>query len=236
VNDRRQQALDSSLIVRAGALCAVAGAVSLTAQQVWDLVSGQAIEIDLPLIGSALYASQIMLFAVAVVGLYLHQRTAFATFGQVATLVAIAGTLLWSCSAANQALDVLNTGQPPGDEISTGMLAWFFVAFGSYVVGLILFAVATYRAKVLPRGAAVLVVLGIPLGLALDGVLPGALVIYGAGIAWWGLATLAQLRAARLAQHTRTTTPEPAAAANPAAERARTTPRRRAAARGTLQR
>ena len=188
----------SSIIVRVGAVCAVAGAASLVAQQVWGLVSGQAIEIDLPLVGSALYAGQIVLFAAAVVALYLHQRTAFGTFGQIATIVAMFGTLLWSCGAAYQALDVLNTGQPPGDDISTGMLGWFVVTFGWYALGLFLFAIATYRARVLPRAAAGLVIVGIPLGLT---PLPGALLVYGAGIGWWGLATWAQLRATRVPRH-----------------------------------
>jgi hypothetical protein len=48
------------------------------------------------------------------------------------------------------------------------LLAWVFVAFGLYALGLFLFGITTWRAGVLPRIPAALVVFGIPLGLILD--------------------------------------------------------------------
>lgn len=85
----------SSVLIGVGAVCAVLGMVSLVIQQIWSIVAGEVIEIDTPILGRILYAAQITLFVVAVVGLYL-QRKAFNTFGQIATLVALWGTLLWS--------------------------------------------------------------------------------------------------------------------------------------------
>ena len=185
----------SGIIVAAGAVCAVLGAVSLVTQQIWGIVAGQPIETDTPIFGRILYAGQIALFVVAVVGLYLHQRKAFGTFGQIATLVALCGTLLWSGSTASEALATVDRGgTATADNISTPLLVWIFVAFGLYALGLLLFGIATWRAGVLPRVPAALVVLGIPAGLLGESAVPGILTVYGTGIAWRGLATLVQLR------------------------------------------
>jgi hypothetical protein len=193
--DPRPTVNRSGVIIGVGAVCAVLGAVSLATQQIWSILAGEVIEIDTPILGTALYAAQIALFVVAVVGLYLHQRKAFNTFGEIATLIALLGTLLWSGSAASQALDVVaGGGKPAPDNIPTPLLVWIFIAFGLYAVGLILFGIATWRAGVLPPVSAALVVFGIPLGLVLDGFVPGILMVYGAGIAWLGVATLVQLR------------------------------------------
>src|SRR5215203_780251 len=92
----------SSVLIGVGAVCAILGMVSLVTQQIWSIVSGEVIEFHTPILGRILYAAQITLFVIAVVGLYLHQRKAFNTFGQIATLVALWGTLLWSGSATSE--------------------------------------------------------------------------------------------------------------------------------------
>jgi hypothetical protein len=89
---------------RGAGLGAVLGTVSLVTQQIWGIIAGQPIETDTPILGRTLYAGQIALFVVAVLGLYLHQRKAFGTFGQIATLAALFCTLLWSGSTASEAL------------------------------------------------------------------------------------------------------------------------------------
>ena len=176
-------------------MCAILGALSLATQQIWSIAAGLVIEIDTPILGTTLYAAEIALFAVAVVGLYLYQRHAFSRFGKVAVRVAAAGAVLWSVSAAWQAAEVIKGGgEPAGDYTSASLLVWIIIPFGLYAFGLILFGIATWRAGVLPRIPAALVVFGIPLGLALDG---PALMVYGTGIAWLGIATLAQLRSSR---------------------------------------
>jgi hypothetical protein len=185
----------SGVIIGVGAVCAILGALSLTTQQIWSTVAGTVIEIDTPILGTTLYAAQIALFAVAVAGLYLYQRHAFSRFGKVAAQVAVAGATLWSVSAAWQAAEVIKGGgKPAGDYTSTSLLMWILVPFGLYALGLILFGIATWRAGVLPRVPAALVVFGIPLGLAFDGL---ALMVYGTGLAWLGIAALAQLRSSR---------------------------------------
>ena len=180
----------SNMLIVVGAVCAVLGMVSLVIQQVWTIVAGEVIEFHTPILGRILYAAQITLFVVAVVGLYLHQRKAFNTFGQIATLVALWGTLLWSGSATSEAFMTVANGGKPIDHVPPSLL----VAFSLYVLGLFLFGIATWRAGVLPRVPALLVVFGIPLGLTLEWFVPGILIVYGVGIAWLGITTLLQLR------------------------------------------
>ena len=184
----------SNMIIGVGAVCAVLGTVSLVTQQVWSIFAGEVIEIHTPILGRILYAAEITLFVVAVVGLYLHQRKAFNTFGQIATLVALWGTLLWSGSATSETFMTVANGGKPIDHVPPSLLTWVIVVFGLYVLGLFLFGIATWRAGVLPRLPAALVVIGIPLGLTLERFIPGILIVYGVGIAWLGIATLLQLR------------------------------------------
>ena len=183
------------IIIGVAGACAVLGALSLVTQQIWSIVAGSVIEVDTPILGTTLYAAEIALFAVAVVGLCRYQRHAFGRFGRVAARVAITGTVLWSVSAAWQAVQVIRAGgQPEEDYTSAALLAWIIVPFGLYALGLILFGIATWRARVLPRVAAALVVFGIPLGMAFDGL---ALTVYGTGLAWLGVAALVQRPAGR---------------------------------------
>jgi hypothetical protein len=190
----------SSVIIGVGAVCAILGVLSLVTQQVWSIFSGEVIEFHSPILGRILYSAQITFFVVAVVGLYLHQRRTFNTFGQIATLVALWGTLLWSGSATSEALNVIASGGAQvEDHIPPPLLAWIIVAFGLYALGLFLFGIATWHAGVLPRVPAALVVIGIPLGLILERFVPGILMVYGVGIAWLGIATLLQLRSGQSA-------------------------------------
>jgi hypothetical protein len=197
--DPRASVNSSNMIIGVGAVCAVLGMLSLVTQQVWSIVAGEVIELHTPILGRILYAAQITLFVVAVVGLYLHQRKAFNTFGQIATLVALWGTLLWSGSATSETFMTVANGGKPIDHVPPSLLTWVIVVFGLYVLGLFLFGIATWRAGVLPRLPAALVVIGIPLGLTLERFIPGILIVYGVGIAWLGITVLLQLRSGQSA-------------------------------------
>ena len=61
----------SSLIIGVGAVCAILGMLSLATQQIWSIFAGEVIEFHTPILGRILYAAQITLFVIAVVGLYL---------------------------------------------------------------------------------------------------------------------------------------------------------------------
>jgi hypothetical protein len=184
------------IVVTAGAVCAVLALACRLAQELWGLVGGGVIEEVAPVAGTALYAVQILLVPLAVVGLYVYQRAAFGRFGEAAFVTALSGTVAWAAGAAHGVLGVEANGGRSQDVISTGELVSVFVGFGLYAIGLVLFGIATWRAGVLPRLPAVLVIAGIPLGVALQAFVPGILVVHSAGLAWLAVAAVMRLHEA----------------------------------------
>ena len=112
--------------------------------------------------GLALVAMYALL--IALTGLYAMQATAAGRLGLVGYLVAALGTLLvagdWWYETfvapliAAQAPELLKTA--PSGSILIGAAA----TFGSFALGWVLFGIASYRAGVFPRGAAMLMVVG----------------------------------------------------------------------------
>ena len=70
----------------------------------------------------------------------------------------------------------------------------FLGSFVAYVVGLLLFGIATWRARVLPRRAAALLVIGIVLALTVKAFVPGVMSVFGLAWIWLGAATVIQSR------------------------------------------
>jgi hypothetical protein len=112
--------------------------------------------------GLALVAMYALL--IALTGLYATQATSAGRLGLIGYLIAALGTLLiagdWWYETfvvpqiAAQAPEVLRTA--PSGLILIGAAA----TFGSFALGWVLFGIASYRARVFPRGAAALMVLG----------------------------------------------------------------------------
>lgn len=112
--------------------------------------------------GLALVAAYALL--IALTGIYARQATAAGRLGLAGYLVAALGTLLlagdWWYETfvapliAAQAPEILNTAV--GGSLLIGAAA----TFGSFALGWMLFGIASYRAAVLPRGAAILMTLG----------------------------------------------------------------------------
>jgi uncharacterized membrane protein (DUF485 family) len=112
--------------------------------------------------GLALVAMYALL--IALTGLYAMQATAAGRLGLVGYLVAALGTLLvagdwWYESfiaplIAAQAPELLRTA------LSGSILVGLAATFGSFALGWVLFGIASYRAGVFPRGAAILMVVG----------------------------------------------------------------------------
>jgi hypothetical protein len=65
-------------------------------------------------------------------------------------------------------------------------------SFIAWVTGLLLLAAAVLVTKVLPRTPAVLLGLGVILGLGLNGLVPGVLIVYAIGFGWLGVAAVHQ--------------------------------------------
>ena len=101
-----------------------------------------------------------ILLLLGLVGLYARQSQAAGTLGLVGFLVAFAGTVLvagflWASTFVTPALatevpELLDAGPPPG----------FFPALITCGVGWLLFGIATLRARIYPRWATILLIVG----------------------------------------------------------------------------
>jgi hypothetical protein len=185
----------SKMLIRVGGAAAVVSGGLSIAQQVWAVAAGGLPE------GrgeSALHATQMLLLVPAVMGLYLAQQRAMRGFGQLATLVALLGSTLMFGSALTEVTllpELTAAGSPLADDPGTTGVAVFLASFVAWVAGLLLFGVATWRVDVLPRPAAALLVVGLLLGLGLNGVVPAVLVIYSVGLVWLGFAAVVRTEA-----------------------------------------
>lgn len=175
------------LVVGVGA-CAGAAAVASQAFQEIYSIPGPPVEIALPVWGNIAYAGQIALMPLVVLALYLAQRSVFGRFGTVASVVALAGSVLWAAASVHQLLDVLAAAPRPAPDPPGRVLVVSLAFFAIYAIGLMMLGIATWRARVLPRAAAILLAIGVPLGLAFEGVTSLVLLVYGSGAAWLALA------------------------------------------------
>ena len=116
-------------------------------------------------------------------GLYTRQSEAAAHLGLVGFLVAFLGTALVAGVSwgdvfvvpilVDAAPEVLDAGPPLG----------IILSFGVFTVGWVLFGLATLRARVYPRVAAVLLMVGAVLAFF---PLPLSTVVFSAAVAWLG--------------------------------------------------
>jgi hypothetical protein len=183
----------SRIIVKVGGVAAASAGVLIVGQECWAVAVGGVGE---GVAESAVHTTWVLLLVFGLLGLHLHQQHAAGVFGQIATLVALFGTVTLFAASLTEVtiLPALPKDSPLVDEPPPALLAVFLTSFVTYVVGLLLFGVATWRARVLPRRAAALLVLGVVLALALKDVVPGVLVVLGVALVWLGAATVAPAR------------------------------------------
>jgi hypothetical protein len=135
----------------------------------------------------------LVLIILGLVGLYSRQVEQAGTLGLIAFLVALIGTVMvaglqWSAAfigpwLAEVAPELLDT------EPSGVLTAGFMLSFALLALGWLLFGLASLRARVLPRGAAVLLMVGAPLLFVILFLeLPGSTVVFGVALAWMGYA------------------------------------------------
>jgi hypothetical protein len=181
------------VIVRVGGIATAAAGVLVVGQEVWGVVVGDFGE---GAVESAVHSTWVLLLVFGLLGVHLHQQHAAGVFGQVATLVALLGTVTLFAASLTEVtiLPALPQGSPLIDDPPPALAAVFLVSFVAYVAGLLLFGAAIWRAGVLPRRAAALLVVGVVLALVLKGVVPGVLAVLGVALIWLGVATLAQAR------------------------------------------
>lgn len=149
-----------------------------------------------------------VLILFGLIGAHARQMDRAGRLGLAGFVLALTGTILLNgvITVAATALPVLAAQAPaaavPGGALYTEATETVLtLSIGTFVVGYVLFAIATFRAGVLPRWAAPLFAIGALLLGGSEGELPWAAVIVGAlafsaGIAWIGYA----LWADRLAQ------------------------------------
>ncbi len=140
-----------------------------------------------------------MLLLLGLVGLYAHQSKTSGTLGLVAFLLAFAGTSMvlgtWWTNAfvapslATEAPAFLEAGP-------TGILGFgFTMAFALAAVGWLLFGLVSFRTRVYPRAATVVLMAGAVLSFA---PLPASGVVLIAAVIWLGLILYLQKEAAIL--------------------------------------
>ncbi|HEX2097736.1 MAG TPA: hypothetical protein VHF46_01590 [Rubrobacteraceae bacterium] len=179
----------SSKLIRWGGLAAMLAGVLLVVAALLDL----AVDPDEPvsvMVTRGVYAFQsavnllaVVLLLIGLVGLYARQSEAAGLLGLVGFLVAFLGTALatgfhWATlfivpSVAVVAPGFVNEGPPPG----------FFLMFITFAVGWLLFGVATLRAHVYPRAAAILLIGGVVFSLL---PLPSVDIVLAVAVAWMG--------------------------------------------------
>src|SRR5215204_1390514 len=172
-----------SRFVRAGAWAAIVSGLALAASLLleWLVVPFERLgETEAYLTGSYLLSSGLRLLSTilllwTLIGIYGRQSRAAGTFGLWAFIVAFLGTALLAGNAwaevfvwptlAQVAPNMLS-GQ--ATEASSYLVSGISLSFPLFGIGMILFGVATFWARVYPRWAAVLLIVSLPVTMYLD--------------------------------------------------------------------
>jgi len=184
----------SSTLVRVGGVAAVIASLLIVGQQAWGLAGGGVIEEGIG--ESALHTAQMLFMVFGVIGIALAQQRRAGVFAQIAALVAILGCVAMYGVALTEVTilpSLMETGSPLAKVAPPAMDIAALSSFITWAIGSLLLAVAVLVTKTLPRTPAVALVAGIVLGLALNGVVPGILIVYAIGFGWLGVAAVHQV-------------------------------------------
>jgi hypothetical protein len=106
---------------------------------------------------------------VALTGLYLHQANQAGTLGLVGYLVAALGTVLvagdWWFESFIMPQIAAVAPQVVTGAVTGSMMVGAVATFGLFSAGWTLFGIATYRARIYPRAAAILLIVGGVVGI-----------------------------------------------------------------------
>lgn len=194
--------MSASNLIRVGGLAAVLAGALLLITDLWSLlleviVGGSENFSEFAVTTSWTVLSTMtllggLLLLVALVGLYARQSKAAGTLGLVGFLAALVGTglvvgMMWALafvapSAAIEAPAFLDAEETAGPLDTGFMLSGIAVA-----VGWALFGVATLRARVFPRRAAIVLIIGALLTVL---PLPATTLVIDVAVAWLGLSLL----------------------------------------------
>lgn len=174
----------SETLVRVSIGAALACGALTTLHDVWDsAIPG----IQQGAGWSLLHTSWLAAMFVALLGITAIQRPGLDRFGRIATGIALVGTAAQTVVAAIETVTLIGR-TPTSDDPAPLILIAILTVFAVYVVGMILFSVATMRAGVLPRSAGVVLLVAVLLKMFASEVVPGTLALLGLAVAWVGVA------------------------------------------------
>jgi hypothetical protein len=191
--------MSSSNLIRWSGLAALVGGVLVVVYEILDAAlfpGGQGSE---AMATSSWFIVQILglvalvLITLGLVGLYARQAEQAGSLGLIAFLVAFSGTLmtfglLWGepflgPMLAKEAPEVLDAD--PSGTLTAGIILTLVL----FALGWLLFGLTSLRAGVLPRGAALLLMVGAVLFFVVSSLeLPGSTIVVGAALVWMGYA------------------------------------------------
>src|SRR5215203_7008606 len=171
-----------SRFVRMGAWAAIVSGLALVVSLLmeWLVVPHERLGSEAYLTSSYLVSSGLRLLGIilllwGLIGIYKHQSRAAGTFGLWAFVVAFFGTAL---SAGNTWAEVFvwptlaqvapNMMSGQATEAPVYLFTGMFLSTSLLGIGIILFGVATFMARVYPRWAALLLIVSIPVTMFLD--------------------------------------------------------------------
>lgn len=187
--------MSTERIIRWAGLASLIAAVLIIASQVAGLFL---LTSELPLSESSkstpamlyniLKLSGFVMLLLGLVGLYVRQSAAGGMLGLIGLLVAFVGTVLvagdwwfetfvvaWLAEVAPQALEV-----PPSGTLLTGGITGFAV----FASGWVLFGIVSFRTRIFPRLASIVLIFGGALGFQAG--YPPFLVVLALGVGWMG--------------------------------------------------
>jgi hypothetical protein len=191
--------MTSSNLIRWSGLSALVGGALAVAFDVINAVLFPGEQGSQVMLTSSWFIVQILglvalaLITLGLVGLYACQAQRAGTLGLIAFVIAFAGMLMvFGLSWGEPFLGPLVAEQAPGllsMEPSGTLAVGSILSIALFALGWLLFGLASLRARVLPRGAAVLVIVGSLLSFILTSLdLPLWSVVLGAALVWMGYA------------------------------------------------
>jgi hypothetical protein len=192
-------------LVLTGAVAAIFGGLLLISGDLLGLVAGQTgdtyTNTPIEKVMAILFLAGKVFVLLGLVGLYLRQAKSAGRFGVVAFLIALAGTGLMIASDWSEIFIAPILSEVAPDLVETNMPTLLLVGFVlNYItekLGWLLFGIATFRARVLPRPAALLLIAG----LFIPFIGPSwSYVVWNGAIVWLGVAVLRSLASAPFIQ------------------------------------
>jgi hypothetical protein len=199
-------------LIWTGGISAVVAGVVFLVVDAWDFVNFLMYGDSVPfsevvastewMVSSVAYLVGGLLLMVALVGLYARQADEAGTFGIVGFVAALVGTgmvmgVMWASlfvapSLAIEAPAFLDNQNPAGP-----LNAGFIVSGLAVALGWAVFGVATFRARVYPRAAAIVLTVGALISFA---PLPGTVMLMDVALIWLGAITVRSLASAPSAE------------------------------------